>query len=103
VKNPGLSGFSSKQLSTLDPNDATPALPGAAVVGHTNALLKCGIQQYFAGIGTEGRRVRGDGEFSSHPGFLFAYRPRAPERRDDIAKGCRPPKDMGPSDNGVVE
>jgi hypothetical protein len=71
MKNPGLGRFSSQQLSMLDPNETTPALPGAAVVGHANALLKRRIQQDFTWIGAEGRGIRGDGEFSSHPGFPF--------------------------------
>jgi hypothetical protein len=95
MKDPGVSRFTSQKLPMLDLNEATPALPGSTVVGHVHALLKCCIQQYFAWVGAECGRVGGDGDFSNHPGFLFLIRmPRAPERRDEIAKRLSPPKDL---------
>jgi len=94
VKNPGLSCFSSKQLSALDPN-ASSRTARRDSRGAYGSLMKCGFQQYFAWIGAESRTYSRDGEFSRHPGILFAHEP---ERRDDIRKGFSPPpKDMGPS------
>jgi len=73
----------------LTPNGTAPALPDATVVGHMDALMKCGFQQYFAWIGAE---IDVFAVMASFRGILVSSLLMSPERRDDIRKGSRPSK-----------